>query len=254
MQSVINSECSICFQNIEDKFVLDCEHEFCTLCIKKHVKTQLSYKYKPTCPICRNELSQNEICNLTLHIFTFSLDPSKEYNMFETFREIMRKKKMINGIQYFQRKFCDINIYLETLHDRVNKLIKHKNNILCKITPLLSIQSLMQFKKAVSGVIENKDEYNNICNDISTKQSEMNEIDKEMNRITKILQRIDIGVSEFLRRQRQNNAAITITEFITRFYNYTIANRKLVKVAPNTFQSMSSKQIRNMLLSKLLSR
>lgn len=53
-----NSECPICLDNLDFPFTLDCNHSFCYLCIKN----QILYSNKNnTCPLCRTELTNNDI-------------------------------------------------------------------------------------------------------------------------------------------------------------------------------------------------
>ena len=50
-------ECTICFKRKKDFTVLNCDHEFCTVCWNKWKRSQTSYynKVYPTCPTCRQE-------------------------------------------------------------------------------------------------------------------------------------------------------------------------------------------------------
>jgi hypothetical protein len=52
------NECPICFENysIENKVYTNCNHSFCSECIKKHLDTFLN-KPVPTCPICRRNIT-----------------------------------------------------------------------------------------------------------------------------------------------------------------------------------------------------
>lgn len=56
------NECPICFENysIENKVYTNCNHLFCTECIKKHLDTFLD-KPVPTCPICRADITKISI-------------------------------------------------------------------------------------------------------------------------------------------------------------------------------------------------
>lgn len=50
-------ECSICFKRKKHFTVLNCDHEFCTVCWNKWKQRQLMCygKSYPTCPTCRRE-------------------------------------------------------------------------------------------------------------------------------------------------------------------------------------------------------
>jgi hypothetical protein len=61
------NECPICFDiyNGENDVYTNCNHSFCTECIKKHLDTFLD-KPVPTCPICRTDITQLSIHSSSL--------------------------------------------------------------------------------------------------------------------------------------------------------------------------------------------
>jgi hypothetical protein len=61
------NECPICFDiyNGENDVYTNCNHSFCTECIKKHLDTFLD-KPIPTCPICRTDITQLSIHSSSL--------------------------------------------------------------------------------------------------------------------------------------------------------------------------------------------
>jgi hypothetical protein len=61
------NECPICFDmyNIEKNVYTNCNHSFCTECIKKHLDTFLD-KPIPTCPICRGDITELSVYSSSL--------------------------------------------------------------------------------------------------------------------------------------------------------------------------------------------
>ena len=47
-----NKDCSICIDNINEEFILECNHSFCKDCIYNWLKKS------QTCPLCRNEVKE----------------------------------------------------------------------------------------------------------------------------------------------------------------------------------------------------
>jgi hypothetical protein len=67
-------ECVICFELIDKKVVLNCNHYYCESCIQRWIKMG---KYK--CPICRYNITDLTVKNKKYNIYQFRHKEDNEY-------------------------------------------------------------------------------------------------------------------------------------------------------------------------------
>lgn len=81
------TNCSICLDKYVLPVVLQCNHEFCFLCVKEMFNH--SNAFPLNCPLCRREIKDE--CN------SFKLDHTK-------FKEELQKYRGCNGIWLYQSR------------------------------------------------------------------------------------------------------------------------------------------------------
>ena len=96
-----NSDCTICLENIKDKYKTRCQHEFCKPCIKKWVKKN------NCCPLCRlkNVIPECRLCK-----------EEKDIN----------KKRFCKTCQY---RYTDIKFEVHNIQKLTTKIIEEYNKL-----------------------------------------------------------------------------------------------------------------------------
>lgn len=123
-------ECGICFESLDSKQIsycteLDCYHIFHDKCLKNWCKTCVINNNKPNCPLCRNDISNEnlEIIGIntnqtdtqiissinSINLFNYIID-NKIYNDIEKLQKIMeRYPNEFDNIYYMLDGYLVIN-------------------------------------------------------------------------------------------------------------------------------------------------
>ena len=114
--------CTICYDNIYDKVVLDCGHEFCSNCI-------FDWKYteeRNSCPCCRSTINEK-----LLH---------------------KRNIKYIRDVNYISNKINILHLSLHNdediihfIHGVIDKIISNRDLLRCKIMNTIMLKKIKEF-------------------------------------------------------------------------------------------------------------
>lgn len=111
-------ECPICFEELDDYFILSCNHVFCYNCIQKVNLDFLNTNTKKGCPICNKEICKTDLKNI---FSTWKLTVYDPIGWCQYNTVAMKKNLLV-------KKFVNLNLtYISDNHKLLIPYFDHDN-------------------------------------------------------------------------------------------------------------------------------
>lgn len=137
----INTECPICYEDIDKGIELDCGHCYDRFCIQKASINYIFKNEEQKCPVCRTKISINnlkEIFNSWVIPFISPIDWTQNNTV------ILNKKLCVNKIEtIFYNNY--LNIYIPIFkHNNIPKplFFHHNESIYLSLSPYIGLNKI----------------------------------------------------------------------------------------------------------------